>query len=217
MRIEAQTNDAGHRIFLIEQLRELVFGDSAKIYKIAVMSKAASATGQLAGEVVDDQNGNRFARYFLGRFMGMKLREEPAVLTQNFLERVTVAINESAMPPETKLDVQSALLSELNSNHSNVDPRAFIRDFVPPGHQTELAALAEARSAPMNVFPKDASRVASQIMRVRLDMSNDIHVIAPTEAVGDGKAVQLSAGPNGEDQLLITGGHLRAVKGSGGH
>ena len=175
-----------------------MFGDSAKIYKIAVMSRSASSTGELGGEVVDDQNGNRFARYFLGQFMGMKLREEPAVLTQNFLERVTAAINVSAMPPETKLGVQSALLAELNSNRRNVDPQAFIRDFVPPGHQTEVAALAQARSAPMSVFPKDASRVVSQITRLRLDMSNDIHVIAPAESVGDGKAVQLSAGPNGE-------------------
>ncbi|WP_420796241.1 nucleoid-associated protein [Agreia bicolorata] len=216
MRIEAQTNSAGHRIFLIEQLRDLVFGDSAKIYKIAVMSKSASSTGPLSGEVVDDQNGNQFARYFLGKFLGMKLREEPAVLTQQFLERVTSAVNESSMPPETKLDVQSALLSELNSNRRSIDAQAFIRDHVPSGFQSEVASLAQSRSAPMSTFPKDSSRVASQISRLRLDLSNGVHVVAPAELVGEGKAVQVSAGRDGQDNVLITGGRLTAVKGNGG-
>lgn len=216
MRIEAQTNDAGHRIFLIEQLRELVFGDSAKIYKIAVFSKPASATGFLAGEVVDDQNGNRFARYFLGKFLGMKLREEPAVLTQNFLERLTTTINSSSMAPDDRLDVQSALLSELNSNRNNVDPQAFIRNHVPAGHQTEIAALAAEKKVPMTVFPKDASRVASQIKRLRLDLSNGVHVIAPAEAVGEGKAVQINSNAADGDTVTITGGRLTAVKGNGG-
>jgi len=214
MRIETETTDDGHTIFRIEQLRELVFGDGAKIYKIAVLSRVASATGQLAGEVVDDQNGNRFAAYFLGKFMGMKLREEPAVLTQNFLERMTGTINESSMDPETKLDVQAALLSQLNSNLASVSPRQFIQNFVPPAHQTEIDALAQQKSVPLVDFPRDTSRVNSQIRQLRMDMSNGIRIIAPAESVGEGKAVQIEDGLDG-DTVTITGGKLRNVRGNG--
>jgi len=181
-----------------------------------VLSKIASATGVLAGEVVDDQNRNSFAAYFLGKFMGMKLREEPAVLTQNFLERMTASINESSLSPESKLDVQSALLAELNSNLNTVDPQRFIREHVPVGKQSEIASFAEVRRTPLVQFPKDASRIESQIRRLRLDMSNGVHVVAPAEAVGEGRSVQITSNEDGTDQVVISGGQLRAIKGNGG-
>lgn len=68
MRIDPQTNEAGHRIFHIERIRELVFGDSARIYKVAVLSKVASAGGQVTGYFVDDQNGFGYAAYFSAAF-----------------------------------------------------------------------------------------------------------------------------------------------------
>ncbi|GAB2460574.1 hypothetical protein HD599_001175 [Conyzicola lurida] len=217
MRIEAQVNENGERIFSIERLKELVFGDAARIYKIAILSKAASAAGLVSGEVVDDQNSG-FAAYFLGKFMGMKLREEPAVLTQHFLERMTTAINKSSLVSEARLDLQSALVAEVASNARQLDPQSFIQNHVPQGAQSEIAAIAADLHVPLVVFPKDTTRVQSQLKRLRLDLSNDIHVIAPPEAVGDGKAVQIIAGEGdeeGTDTVVITGGKLVKVKGNG--
>ena len=50
--------------------------------------------------------------------------------------------------------------------------------------------------------------------------SNDIHVIAPPDAVGEGKAVQILPGEGeneGTDTVVITGGRLTKVKGNGSH
>lgn len=214
MRIDPRTTDDGHRVFVVEQLRELVFGDSARIYKIAVLSKPASSTGSLAGEVVDEQNRNHLAAYFLGKFMGMKLREAPAVLTQSFFERMTASINASSLQPEQKLDAQAAMMAQLNSNIQQVNPRQFIRDFVPTDHQSEMESIAQEQNVPLSPFPRDVSRVQAQIKRVRIDMENDIHVIAPAAAVGDGKPVQILDGEDG-DTVVISGQRLRSVKGNG--
>ncbi len=215
IRIETQTNGAGHQVFVLERLRDLVFSDAAKVYKVAAFSRAASSGGALSGDVADVQNRGGFANYYLSTFLGMKLRDEPAVLTEQYLQRMTQAINESQLPPEAKLDAQSALVSELASNSGTVDPRGFIRDHVADGFQAELARLAEHAGAPMSQFPKDTSQVSSKLKRLRLDYSNDIMVIAPPDAVGEGKAVSISSDDSGADTIVITGGRLGDVRGNG--
>lgn len=217
MRIEAETNAQGHRVFRIERLRELVFGDNARIYKVAVLSKAASSTGLVAGEIVDEQNKGNFARYFLSAFMGMKLREEPAVLTEQLLDRFTRAVNRSALMPEQRLDVLSALVSEIGSNSTVVKPQLFIRDHVPPTFQSEMRSLAESEGAPMADFPKDTMRVKGRLKRLRMDYSGGIAVLTPPESVGPGKPVQVTKGETDDDGDVITinGGRLMNIKGDG--
>lgn len=216
IRIQTQTNDAGHQVFRLERLKDLVFGDGARVYKVAVFSRAASSTGQLSGDVADVQNRGGFANYFLSSFLGMKLREEPAVLTEQFLTRMTSAINDSSLSSEDKLDVQSALVTHLASNANQISGHAFIRDHVPAGHQAELSGLAASQKVPLSQFPKDTAQVSSRLKRLRLDYSGDIVVIAPPEAVGDGKRVQVSQSDDeASDTITITGGHLGSVRGNG--
>lgn len=215
IRIETQTNDAGHQVFVLERLRDLVFGDGAKVYKVAVFSRAASSTGPLSGDIADVQNRGGFATYFLSTFLGMKLREEPAVLTSQFLERMTKTINESSLTPEDKLDTQTALITQLGSNLARIDPRGFIRDYVPEGFQSEIAHLAEQEHVPMSQFQKDTSQLGSKLKRLRLDYSNDIIVIAPPEEVGEGKRVSISSEAEDQDTIVITGGRLGDVRGNG--
>jgi len=216
IRIETQTNDAGHQVFRLERLKDLVFGDGARVYKVAVFSRAASSTGQLSGDVADVQNRGGFANYFLSAFLGMKLREEPAVLTEQFLTRMTKVVNDSTLTPEQKLDLQSALVTHLSSNASAVDGHGFIREYVPEGHQAEISGLAAHEHVPLSQFPKDASQVASRLKRLRMDYSDGIVVIAPPEVIGDGKRIQVTQSESdGSDTITISGGHLGDVRGNG--
>lgn len=214
MRLEAVVNSAGHNVFNIERLQDLVFGDAAKIYKVGILSRSQSASGVLSGEIVDEQNGLGFAAYFLQRYLGMKLREEPAVLTERFLTGMSAVINATTLPPETRMEVQSALASELRSNSTSVTPMAFIRTHVPQGFQSEVTTLASERDVPLMQFAKDASRVQSRLTRIRLDLSNDVHIIAPADEVGEGKAVSVTA-EGVEDVVTVRGGRLNNVKANG--
>jgi hypothetical protein len=218
MRFNAIVSEGGHRIFQLHRLSDLVFGDAVRIYKIAVLSKAASSTGQLAGTLADEQNGAGQAAYYLRTFLGMKLREEPPVLTEQYMERMGAVVNKSTMPVDKKVDAQMALLAGLKSNAPDIDAQRFIREFIPVEYHSQIRDLAQQAEVPLVRFAKDVSRVSSRLVRVRIDMSNDVYVIAPYEAVGEGKQVVVSesngaAGPG--DTVTITGGSLKNIKPNG--
>lgn len=217
MRINQVVNEDGNRVFELERLRDLVFADGTRIYKIAILSKAASSTGQLGGTLADEQNGSGHAAYYLQTFMGMKLREEPPVLTEQYLDRMTNVVNKSTMGPEHKIEVQMALLADLKSNVSDLDAHRFIRDFVPSDYQTQIRNLAGEAEVPLVRFPKDLTRVSSKLTRVRIDMSNDVYVIAPSDSVGEGKQVEVheSDAAGDADIVTITGVSIRNIKPNG--
>lgn len=216
MRLEPTTNAVGHQVYEVEHIRDLVFGDAARIYKVAVFSRSSSAAGIVGGELVDEQNGRGFAEYFLTRFLGMKLREEPAVLTERFLTGMTAAINQSTMGAEAKIDAQSSLLSELNSNTNFINPNAFIQAHIPAGHGSEIRHLAEASQTPTTQFAKDTSRVDTQTRRMRVDLANGVLVIAPPSEIGPEKSVRVEEGADGTDLITIQGSRITSLKSTGG-
>lgn len=219
MRIEPRVNAEGQRVIDVERLKELVFGDAAKIYKIALLSKSASSLGSLAGDLADDQNGSAIAAYYLSRFMGMQMRDEPAVLTERYLNGMGSVINASPLSPEEKADVQSALLADLRSNSAQVDLKAFIRTHVPVAHQRTLGDLAADLGIPGTSFNKETSRVKKKLERLRLDLSNDVHIVAPAESIGAGKDVQVESGVDSSGHPTVTvnirGANLDAVRANG--
>ncbi|MGV8884691.1 MAG: nucleoid-associated protein [Microbacteriaceae bacterium] len=216
MRLEPVTNQAGHQVFEVERIRDLVFGDTARIYKIGVISKGQSSTGVLTGELVDDQNGNQFADYFLARFLGMKLREAPAVLTERFLDTFTKAVNASTMTTEEKLDAHSSIVTELKSNSNRLNPENFIRDHIAHGHGSEVHSLAQDLGATFAPFAKDTARIDSHLRRLRMELSNGILVISPPEELADGGAVSVVSGPEGQDLITIFGTKVVSVRPTGG-
>lgn len=216
MRIEPSVTASGHKIFEIERLNDLVFGDLARIYKVAIISRAASSTGSLGGEIVDEQNGMGVANYFLRKFMGMSLREEPAVLTERFLDRMTTAINQSTMTADEKLDAQAALVTEMRSNSPTVDPEAFIRDHIARGHGSEVRSLASEAASPLVRFAKDTSRLESRLSRLRLELDNGVVVLAPADSVGDGQGVQIEHSTNGEGDIVTARGRVKNIRPTGG-
>lgn len=220
MRAEPKTHKGGGRYIQIERIRDLVFGDQTKIYKIAVVAREASVSGPLTGELADSQNGAGVAQYFLRGFLGMKLADEPQVLTERFLVGVTKAINGSNMSADDKVTAQTALALELQSNSSNLDPSGFIQKHIPTSHQGVVGRLAENLGTPMAVFPKDTTRVSSKINRTRIDLSGGVYLVAPTDVIGTDKTVRVEtveSETSAQDEVLIriSGATLGSVTSNG--
>lgn len=211
MRLEPTRNENGKNVFTVELIRDLVFGDKTRIFKVAAFVKSWSATGTLTGEAVDEQSDRSIAAYFLGKFLGMKLREEPSVLTESLLHGFTVAINGSSMTGEQKSNVQSALIAELRSNERSIDPHAFVRKHVPAGHAKEIVSLASAARAPMVVFSKDTSRIDSHMRRVRLNLEKDITLVAPPQEIGEGGAIQVHEDGD-TSSVIISGARVESIR-----
>jgi len=220
MRAEPKTNRGGGRYIQIERIRDLVFGEQTKIYKIAVVSKSTSATGPLLGELADSQNGAGVAQYFLRGFLGMKLADEPQVLTERVLAGMTRAINGSNMSADDKIGAQTALALELQSNSPTLDPSSFIQKHIPVSHQGVVGRLAENLGTPMAIFPKDTSRVSSKINRTRIDLSGGVYLVAPTDVIGTDKIVRVEtveSESSAQDEVLIriSGATLGSVTSNG--
>ncbi|WP_426320745.1 hypothetical protein [Microbacterium sp. E-13] len=211
MRLEPTTDSSGKSVFTVELLRDLVFGDKTRIYKIAIFIKAWSLGGFISGEAIDEQSDRSIAAYFLSKFLGMRLREEPSVMTEMLLDGLTQAINRSTMTGDQKIEVQHALLVELRSNDKQLDPTAFIQKHVPDGHGKEIATLALAAKTPLVAFSKDISRIDTRMRRVRVDLEHDITITAPPEEVGGDGAIQVTDGPSGAT-VVIKGARVENVR-----
>lgn len=220
MRAEPKTNTTGSRYLQIERIRDLVFGDQTKIYKIAVIAKGASDQEPLLGELADSQNGTGLAQYFLGGFLGMKLADEPQVLTEMFLGGVTKAINNSEMSPDDKITAQTALAIELQSNATTMDTADFIQNHIPVVFQGSVGRLAQSFGTPMSIFSKDTTRVNSKINKTRIDLSGGVYLVAPTDVIGSDKVVRVEtveSESSAKDEVLIriSGATLGSVTSSG--
>lgn len=211
MRLEPTRNAEGKSVFTVELLQDLVFGDKTRIYKVAIFVKAWSASGVITGEAIDEQSDRSIAAYYLGKFLGMRLREEPSVLTEALLDGLTQAINRSTMTGDQKLDVQYALLTELRSNDKQIDPNAFIQKHVPDGHGKEIATLAESARAPLVAFSKDNSRIENRMRKIRMELEHDITIIAPPEEVGGEGVIQVTETEQGST-VTINSTRVEAVK-----
>jgi len=220
MRAEPQVNSSGGKFIRIERIKDLVFGDQTRIYKIAVFSKSMSSGGTLMGVLADSQNGQGLAAYFLRGFLGLKLADEPEVLTESFLKGMTRAINESTLPPEDKMNAQTALSIELQSNSSNLDPASFIQRHIPTSHQGMISRIAPTVGTPMTTFPKNTSRVNSRLNRIRIDLTQGVYLVAPPEAIGKDKTVRVEtveSENSAKDEVLIkiSGASLGTVSSNG--
>lgn len=220
MRAEPKLNTTGGRYLQIERIRDLVFGDQTKIYKIAVIAKGFSDEEPLLGELADSQNGTGLAQYFLKSFLGMKLADEPQVLTEMFLGGVTKAINNSEMSPDDKVAAQTALAIELQSNSTTMDPVDFIQNHIPIVFQGSVGRLAQNFGTPMSMFPKDTKRVQGKISKTRIDLSGGVYLVAPTEVIGADKVVRVEtveSESSSKDEVLIriSGATLGSVTSSG--
>lgn len=193
MRAAPERDKDGQRFIQIERISDLVFGDQTRIYKIALIPKPGQPTDELQADLADAQNGNRLAAYFLGDFLGMKMADEPDVLTERFLTNLSRAINDSGLAPEDKVDAQSALAAEVRSNAQTIDPLAFIRNHVPTSHQSDIKRMAAERNVPLVPFGKDVQRVKSRLERLKMQLGEDIYIVAPADSIGSGRQIEVAS------------------------
>ncbi|MEO6117032.1 MAG: nucleoid-associated protein [Pseudolysinimonas sp.] len=215
MRIEAASDAQGHTFFTVEHLKDLVFGESARIYKVGVFTIGLRAGAVLAGEAIDQQNGLHPAAFFMHSFLGMKLREDPEVLTEQFHSAATIALNDLPANAEQKAAIEGSLIAVLQSNANTIDPRRFVQDFVPAQFQTQFARSLIHESVPQREFSKDLRLVEAKLKRIRIQIENGISIFAPPDQVGPDKAVQLSEAEGSDHDQVVIRGRVTDIASSG--
>jgi hypothetical protein len=176
LRFRIQTVE-GRTIVDLEHLRDLTLTDKTKVFKtslFAVMGKAKPKADSIFGHVSDDQRGSEttagVANFFLGTFLGCRLRDSPERATFAFVQGVDAFVNNDVVNAEKRGRYQVALLASMQDNSVEVRPRSFANAHIDNTDRPALfERLREAGVDPDTTFPKDISLVKVRGFRMTFD------------------------------------------------
>ncbi|MFP3460012.1 nucleoid-associated protein [Arthrobacter globiformis] len=202
MQAELQILENGDRALAIKRIPDLVFGEQNRIYKVSVLFSPLTDADPVEGVLADIQNGGGFANYYLGEFLGMKLADEPEVMTERYLNQMTSAIQQSTLDADEKVQAQAALAIAIKSNSQTIDAKDFIADFIPHSHQMDVLRAAENRGVPMVAFTKDSRRIKPKLDNLKINLGNEISLVAPPHLVGGDGQVKVAKRMNSGSEEL---------------
>ena len=211
----AQRTESGLATYSVTLIEDLVLSDAGKVYKVAIFEEG---TDPLLADVVDRQSpGKGVAQYFLGEFLGCRLVAKPDVLTQKFHDATQKYIK-ACEDSSKAARLQVALLSEMQSSDGTLNPREFINRHVPEEDRDAFATWIQERDAPMKTFQKDTTRIDGQIQKVRMEVNDNVIVLAPAEEVTTedepNRAVSVNTGE--EVDIITVRGKVTGVSGASG-
>lgn len=128
LRFHIDTDEHGRNTVDLELLRELTLTDKTKVFNTSLLM--LDNTGQamsLYGRVSDDQRGRDdgvgVATFFLGTFLGCRLKTSPEKATLDFVRAAEGFFNEHVANAEKRGRYQVALLAKMQDNTMDVRPR----------------------------------------------------------------------------------------------
>lgn len=156
----------GRHVVDLEFLRDLTLTDKTKVFKTSlfVAGRGRPTAANLTGRVSDDQRGSEttagVATFFLGTFLGCRLRDSPEKSTLDFVQAADGFINEAVQSPERRGRYQVALLATMQDQTAEIRPRSFAQAHLEaPDRPGFLDRVREAGLDPEQPFPKDISLV----------------------------------------------------------
>ncbi|EMF56525.1 nucleoid-associated protein [Streptomyces bottropensis] len=192
----------GLRTFDVQYFANLLFTERSKVYKVALFSQQGAAEEKLEGWAADAQmSGKAVARFFLEKFLGCRHKNDPRELTRRFHDTAMEWVNSRITDPDVRMDYVMAVMVELQSTASTLDPTAFIKEHVRSAHRDDFAEFLEENDVPVRVFDKDIELVGNRLQRMRVELSSGAFLVAPVEAVQDG-SIELQ--DLGDGRILVT-------------
>jgi len=184
LRIQQERNTEGERTFTLEHLRELMLTEGTRIFKAALFQNDGDDNVEIAGLVSDQQRGYlpqvEVANFFLTNFLGCALTEVASIATKKFFQTAQVYINDNIEDVSEKKKTEIALLTEMNSNNTQVDPRVFARNYLSVQHQAKFIEHLGREGVLIAPFDKDVELIANQIRSMVMEFNNGLSVSGTT-------------------------------------
>lgn len=206
----------GKQTFDLQHLKDLMLTDKTRVFKVGLFIQEGVTLASIEGFVSDNQSGQWYkadiADFFLRKFLGCRLREEPEVVTKNFLDNTEKWINVAVIDPEKKAKYTIAMVAELQKNLTVVNPTLFANQSLEPADQQPYLHYLEENDIPITDFLKNNNLVAPRLRRVQMDLECDISILGNPEVFE--KKVQMKPQDNGETQITIVD-RVKQMKGRG--
>lgn len=200
----------GHTTFNVTHLRDLMLTKKTKVFKVGLFAPYIGEGG-IEGLVSDTQKGagTTVAFFFLGRYLGCRLREVPEVTTKKFFDAMETFINEDVESPEEKARYQIALVAELQNTHQSISPEGFANANIAAARRPKLLERVVEAGISATSFVKNRSLVEPSLRRIQWNFESGIAVIASPDNIG--QQLRVEDGPDGRTKMEITD-RLREVK-----
>lgn len=190
----------GRHVVDLEFLRDLTLTDKTKVFKtsLLVAGPGRLGAGAIVGRVSDDQRGAHttagVASFFLGTFLGCRLKDNPEKVTLEFVRAVDAFINEHVQSPERRGRYQVALLATMQDQTAEIRPRSFAQAHLDTADRPAL--LDRVRNAgldPDQPFPKDISLV--RVSGFKMTFDSGMVLVGSQEDLRDRVAIRPDNAP----------------------
>jgi nucleoid associated protein NdpA len=183
----------GHRRFEIEHLSELMLTEAVRVFKASIFRVSLSDDEVVEGIVSDQQLGRQtlkdIADFFLVRFLGCRLKDEPKVRTKSVYRETEAFINSAVDDPADRTKYEMALMTELNSQVATFSPKTFAEhNLKPKDRDNYLRRMKEAGLA--SSFKKDIDLIVKQIDQVAMEFENNLRLTGTPQALEDSVTVE---------------------------
>jgi 37-kD nucleoid-associated bacterial protein len=206
----------GKKTYNIRILRDLILTEKTKVFKIGLFVRTGAPVDSFASASSDHQRGlfhrMEVADFFLRRFLGCKLTEEPEVSTKRFFDATEEFINQHVDDPVRRAKYHNHLVSALTSENVSVSPRKFAEDYLRTGDRQRFLTFLESQHAPTAQFMLATSLVKSRLEKVEYRFRDGVSIVTPAEPEVD--KIKLTKLESGEVRAEVQG-FLDLVRGKG--
>lgn len=196
----------------------LVLVEGTKVFKAAAFAPTAGANPHGSPDdfscdarLSDSQNpftASGVAAYFASGLLGVKLAEEPRVVTEKVFKAVERFINESIADPARQVAAERALVVEMTSNKQTFSAQVYGNQHLQTQERKALRDYLKEADLPATAFPKDLSLVEGRLKLISLELEGKITVVAPEERFED-ETIVLDTGDGTEDAVVTIRSALR--------
>lgn len=177
-----QTSD-GRATFSVQVL-ETTLNEKTRVFK-AAMFDAASTLSDIKGKASDNQRsaqfGDEISGYFL-KFLGCRHQQDPARATAEFVDRVLQFVNR-ALPADSRVALQTAMLAELASEDRFIDPVHFADRYLPSEARDEFLEPFLAPDGSSAPIEKDDALIDETLAKVVYVFENGLVLTGPASAI----------------------------------
>ena len=179
----------GKSTFDVQHLSDLMLTDKTRVFKVGLFVQEGTTPESIAGLVSDNQSAqwhkSDIADFFLRRFLGCKLREEPRVTTRNYLDATEEWINDFVTDPVLKTKYEVATLAEMQRDLGSINPRTFADQNLGLADRQSYISHLEDRQVPVTEFPKDNSMVEPRLRRISMELESGVVIMAKSDVFED--------------------------------
>lgn len=188
VRLRRTADDEGLETFDVEHLHDLMLGKNTRVFKASTFV-APTGEESLDGLVSDNQrpyfSATHVATFFLETFLGCELKSSPSVSTQKFFTSAQNWIT-GFDDPEKRGKYEIALLADLNSTTSIVNPVLFANNYLEASDRASFRDQLQNDEIDLAPFPKDTALVASQIKRLSVTFEDStLRVVGSADDVAE--------------------------------